>query len=445
MPGDIVTLEKLLSEGRIKRAKELLKTTDKALITILLDQARDEYKPKLFLLLDNKTASDVILQVSDHTRHEILSNLTKTRISKLVEEMESDESTDLLIDLPRRVVRQVLKYLTKRDRTRIEKLLSYGEDTAGGLMKIEKVLIREDMTVGEAIEQIRKQEVRHLHNVFVVDKYGRLRGVLPLRRLIIAKNNMKVSKVMDKKVISANVSMDAEEVARLFKQYDLYSMPVVDSRKRVVGRITVDDVMDVIEDEAEEDLYKLSGLGTDERVYDPISKAIRGRLPWLVVNLFTALLAAITVSFFEGTIQKLVALAVFMPVVAGMGGNAGTQTLTVIIRGIALGHLDKRIIRRVLLKELSLGLLNGLVLGAFISVIAYLWKGKPLIGFVIFLAMMINLFVAGAVGTAVPLVLKKLKIDPAVASSVIVTTFTDVVGFASFLGIATILLQTVSV
>ncbi|MCD6414784.1 MAG: magnesium transporter [Candidatus Diapherotrites archaeon] len=445
MTIDIVTLENLLSERKVKEAKSLLKSADKALIAVLLDQARGEYKSKIFLLLDDDVASDVILDVSDYTRQEILSHLTKGKITKLVEEMESDESTDLLTSLPRRLVKQILKYLTKKERTSIEKLLTYGEDTAGGLMKVEKVLIREDTLVGEAIEQIRKQNVENLHNVFVVDKKGRIKGVLPLRNLIIAKNNTKVSKIMDRKVVTANVSMDVEQVARLFKQYDLYSMPVVDSTNRIVGRITADDVMDVIEDEAEEDLYKLSGIGADERVYDPIQKAIRGRMPWLVVNLFTALLAALTVSLFEGTIQKLVLLAVFMPVVAGMGGNAGTQTLTVIIRGIALGHLNKKGMKRVILKELSLGLLNGILIGAITSIIAYLWKGKPLIGFVIFLAMVINLLVAGTVGTLIPIILKKLNIDPAVASSVIVTTFTDVIGFASFLGIATILLSATTI
>lgn len=441
---DIGTLERLVSEGEVKRVKRIMSNLDHGLIVLLLDQARDDYKAKIFSLLEKEVASDVILDLSEYSRDVILSHLTKVQIGDIVTEMESDETADLVINLPRKSLNYVLRKLTKPDREGIQQLMKYEEDTAGGLMQLETVMIRTTMTVKEAIKQISRQseKVEHLHNVFVVDKQGRLKGVLPLRMLILAGKNDKVESLMDRDVKSVSVGMDVEEVARIFKQEDLSSMPVIDSQERVLGRITFDDVLDVIEEEAEEDLYRLSGISTDERVFDPLKKSIRGRLPWLIVNIFTLMLAAVAVSFFEGTIQEVVALAVFLPVVAGLGGNAGTQSLTIITRGIALGHLERGGVRRILLKEVSLGLLNGFIIGLIVGAIAYVWKGSQMamLGAVIFIAMCITLAFACFLGTLVPFALKKFGVDPAVASSVLVTAFTDVIGFVTFLGVATILL-----
>lgn len=441
---DIGSLEDLISEGKLKRARAILNRLDEHLLALLLDQAGDEYKTQMFSLLDKETASEIILEISDYSRGIILANLTRPQISDLVEDMESDDTADLALSLPKKALNSLLKQLKKEDREEIETLIKYDEDTAGGIMQLETVMIREGLTAEQAVTQIRKQggEMEHLHSVFVVDKQGKLSGIIPLRKLILAKGTENIRKLMTPEVKSILVEADAEEVARIFKQEDLYSMPVVDANNRVLGRITADDVMDIIDEEAEEDLYRLSGISTDERVFDPLKKSIKGRLPWLLVNIITLMLAALTVSLFEGTIQEVVALAVFLPVVAGLGGNAGTQSLTVITRGIALGHLDRGGIQRILVKEVSLGLLNGLIIGLVVGAIAYAWKGSQMamIGAVIFMAMSVTLAFACFLGTLVPFALKKFGVDPAIASSVIVTAFTDIVGFMTFLGIATLLL-----
>ena len=251
--------------------------------------------------------------------------------------------------------------------------------------------------------------------------------------------------IMVRDVISVTTDMDQEEVARRVARYNILAIPVVDKENKLVGIITVDDIIDVIKDEATEDIYKMAGLNIDERALDPIFSSIRRRLPWLYINLLTAILAASVVGLFTNTIQTFAILAAYMPIVAGMGGNAATQTLTVIIRGMALGELTFGNTMKALLKESSAGLINGIATGVAMGVIAYLWNGNYMLGVVVCLAMIINMFVAGLTGTLIPVILRAFKIDPAVASTVVVTTFTDVVGFFSFLGIATLLIHYIAV
>jgi magnesium transporter len=277
--------------------------------------------------------------------------------------------------------------------------------------------------------------------LYIVDDRHHLVGVTSLRRLLLVSPATPLKRIMTTDLISARVDTDQEEVARQVASYNLLAIPVVDEENKLVGVITVDDVIDVIKDEATEDIFRLAGVAGDERVFTPAGESLRKRLPWLGINLVTAFLAASVVGLFEGTIQQVTALAVFMPIVAGMGGNAATQTLTVIVRGIALGELSWSNSRKALLKESLVGIGNGLVLGAVAAVVAWITRGSPVLGLVLCAAMIINMFVAATAGTLVPLGLRAANVDPALASSVFITTLTDIFGFAAFLGLATIFLK----
>jgi len=324
----------------------------------------------------------------------------------------------------------------------VENLLEYAEQTAGRIMNPNVFALAEDMTVGEAITALQSsRDVEMVFYLYIVDARRHLVGVTSLRRLLLVSPETPLKRIMTPEPISARVDMDQEEVARLVASYNLLAIPVVEESNKLVGLITVDDVIDVIKDEATEDLYRLAGVSSDERVFTPAGESLRKRMPWLIVNLATAFMAAAVVGIFQNTISAWVALAVFMPIVAGMGGNAATQTLTVIVRGIALGELTWGNSRKALNKELLVGVGNGLVVGTIAALVAWVMNGDPRLGIILALAMVVNLFVAGLAGTLIPLGLKAIKVDPALASAVFITTFTDVAGFASFLGLATLFLR----
>jgi magnesium transporter len=297
--------------------------------------------------------------------------------------------------------------------------------------------------VEQAIEMIRRHidEVPDIHNVFVVDEGRHLVGVLPLRKLILARPDDLVEQIMDHRVISARVDLDQEQVAQLFKRYDLLSLPVVDHEGILLGRITIDDAVDVLEEEATEDIYKLGGLGGEDAVFDSPRRSIRRRLPWLALNLLTTTVSATVIAFFEGTIHTVAIAAAFMTMVAAQGGNAGIQTLTVIVRGLALGEVGLGHVKRVLYKELLVALGNGLALASAAGTVAYVWKGEAVIGLVLSLALVANLTIAAFVGTMIPFTMRWLEIDPAVASNVLVTACTDIFGYLTFLGFLTLFLQ----
>jgi len=332
------------------------------------------------------------------------------------------------------------------DSKEIKGLLKYEEETAGGIMTPQFFALSENTTVQQAIKALQKaKDVEMVFYIYVTDDKGRLVGVISLRQLLLVSPRKLLKDIMVRDVMSVTTDMDQEEVARKVARYNILAIPVVDKENRLVGIITVDDIIDVIKEEATEDIYKMAGLNLDERALDPAFRSIRRRLPWLYVNLITAILAASVVGLFTNTIQTYAILAAYMPIVAGMGGNAATQTLAVIIRGIALGELSLDNARKVLLKETTVGFINGVATGVVMAGIAYLWNGNYMLGVAIGLAMIINLFVAGLAGTLMPFILRAFKVDPAVASSVFVTTFTDISGFFSFLGIATLLIRHIAV
>ena len=311
-------------------------------------------------------------------------------------------------------------------------------------MQAELVAVTEDTTVEKTIEEVRRkaQDIENISNVFVVDSAWRLKGVVNLDKLILASPTTRIIEVADTDPLKVNTDMDQEEVAKIFQKYDLVTIPVIDKDGRLAGRITVDDVVDVIEEEIFEDFYKMAGLRLEARVLDPPMRSIWMRLPWLLINLATAFLAASVVRLFQDTIQQYVILAVLMPIVAGMGGNAATQTITIVVRGLALGELLPKNAARLIFKEAIVGLANGFITGVAASVIAYMLGANIMIGLLLFLAMTANLIIAGLSGSVIPLLLRWRKIDPAISSSIFVTTCTDIGGFFTFLGLATVFMKT---
>jgi magnesium transporter len=375
--------------------------------------------------------------VSPPARAEILEHLSVDDFRRMVQALDSDDAADLIGSIAKDRAQAVLEGLPGPVGARIQQLLRYPVDTAGGLMQSEYAAVLEGATVEEAVEIVRTlaEAVTDIHNVFVVDHRFHLIGVLPLARLILARAGEPVDAVMDRQVVSVTVDADQEEVARLFRKYDLVSLPVTDPRGALLGRITVDDVVDVLEEEASEDFSKLSGLGEEEPLFDSPLRAIRRRLPWLGLNLMTTSLSASVIGAFQGTIQGTAIAAALMTIVAAQGGNAGVQTLTVMVRGLALGQVGFAQARGILLKELAVACGNGIALGAAAGVVTYILHGELLLAVVLGVALVLNFLVAALVGSVIPLVLRWLRADPAVASSVFVTACTDVCGFFAFLGL----------
>jgi magnesium transporter len=372
----------------------------------------------------------------------LLAGRSAEEIARLVQEIPSDDAAALIDHLPEELSNEVLELMRRRESGQVESLLDYAERTAGRIMNPNVFALSEDLTVAEAVSALQSAiNVEMVFYLYVVDGRRHLVGVTSLRRLLLVAPETPLKRIMTPDVFSVRVDTDQEEAARLVASYNLLAIPVVDEENKLAGVITVDDVIDVLKDEATEDLYRLAGVSGDERVETPAWEALKKRLPWLGVNLGTAFLAASVVAAFETTISQATALAVFMPIVAGMGGNAGTQTLTVIVRGLALGELSGANARKALFKEVAIGLGNGVALGVVAAIVAWVTKGNPVLGLLLGMAMVCNMLVASTAGTLVPLGLKAMKVDPALASSVFITTFTDVVGFGSFLGLATIFLR----
>jgi len=398
---------------------------------IILEKLPDEY---VALLLD---------YAEDDEKFNLLSLFSKNRQAQIISEMSSDELVDLLGTLDEDEQNEIITNMNTEEVEEVKALLSYDPESAGGIMATEFISIKETDTVNETINYLRTMapDSETPYYIYVVDDLDVLKGVVPLRQIIVSTPDTLIKDIMIENIISAPVDMDQEEVSHIFEKYGFMAIPVVDHNGEILGIITVDDVMEIMKEEYTEDMFRLAGLDEEEKVAGTVIGAIKSRLPWLLVNLVTATLAAKTVSLFENTIAQIVALATFMPMVAGMGGNAGSQTLTLIIRGIAIGEISYENQADILKKEIAIGIINGLCLGLVVGVLGYFWVGSLAFGFVIGTAMLLNLIVATISGYLVPVLLKKVGIDPALASAVFVTTVTDVLGFFFFLGLATIMLQ----
>ncbi len=407
----------------------------------VLENLKPAQRQELIEQLPPPDSADIMEEMENEHAAQLAVQMEPATLSLILDEMEPDEAADVLGDLPAETVAVALEAMTEAED--VIPLLRYPDDTAGGLMIPDFIALRPQMTTAEAIEYIRSlaPDEDTIYYLFVTDEHDVLLGVVGLRQLIVADSQRRVGQIMDEAVIYVEAWTDQEECARLLSRYDFMALPVVDEERRLLGVITVDDLIDVIDDEATEDMYRMVGLTEEERVFSPLFFSVRKRLPWLLVNLLTIFIAVSVVNFFEGAIGQLVALAVFMPVVAGQGGNAGSQTLTIMVRGLALGEIDLHSGRQALLKEAVLGVINGAAVGVVTAVVAYLWKGDPVIGLAIGSAMILNLFMAGLSGVLVPLGLKYFGVDPALASAAFVTAVTDTMGYLFFLGLATLFLH----
>lgn len=364
---------------------------------------------------------------------------------KLLERMSPDDSVDLLQELPEEEKEQIFPLLSRLTRQRLKSLLKYPEDTAGGTMSPQVLSLSETMRVDTAIEELREEEkeLEEINYVYVTDEEGKLTGVLPLRDIVFQNPGLLLKDVMNPDVKTVAPEMDREKVARIFDKFDYLALPVVNEEGLLLGVITVDDVIDVLRQEDTEDMLEMVGISgaKEESVWTPWNISMKHRLPWLVVNLGTAFLAAMVVSIFEGTIAKYAVLAAFMPVIAGQGGNSGSQTVTLLVRGIALGEIDEGQGLRVLVKETLLGLLHGVSIGVMVGLVAFFWQGTLKIALIVGVAMVLSMIAAGISGVAIPLGLKKVGLDPALSANIWMTTVTDVAGFFFLLGLAYLFLM----
>ena len=406
----------------------------------VLEALDPDHRPRLVALLGSDFDFSALTEVDDAVREEILEEMPPGQVAQGVRDLETDDAVAILEDLPKDEQAEILEQLPPPERVALKRSLDYPADSAGRRMQAEFIAVAPTWNVGKAIDYMREtaELPEHFYELYVADETGRFLGAVPLDRLLRSKRPVPISDLMEAERRRVHADEDQEEVARLFQRYDLVAAPVVDAEDRLVGVITFDDVVDVIEEEAEEDIKALGGVTRDEELSDSVWTIARGRFNWLLVNLATAFLASSVLGLFEGQLQKMVALAVLAPIVASQGGNATTQTMTVAVRALATQDLSDANAWRVIMREVLVGLLNGVAFAVITGIAAYVWFKVPGLGLVIGLAMICNLVAAALGGILIPLALHRMRIDPAVASSPFVTTVTDVVGFFSFLSIATL-------
>ena len=436
----LTQLHEMLASKSLDRARDLLSEMHPSEVADFLESLPGKSREKIWNLLELDKEGDVLAHLQDAVRSELLEQMHPHEVAAATKDLETDDVADIIQDLPEDVQDSVLLSMDEQNRLRLASVLSYPEDTAGGVMNTDVIPIRADVTLDVVLRYLRRVEniPEKTDNLMVVDRENQYLGVLTVIDILVGDPEESVGELM---IEEAGVSTDlsANEVAKIFEQRDWISAAVVNDEGVLLGRITVDDVVDVIQDEAEQTVRSMAGLGDDD-MFAPIFTSTKRRAVWLGINLATAFLGAWVIGRFEDTIQQLVALAVLMPIVAGMGGVAGSQTLTIAIRGIALGQLGKSNARALMLKEIAVGMLNGLMWACVVSVVVVFWFGDVSLGFIIALAMIVNLLVAALAGAVIPLGLKRYGIDPAIAGGVLLTTVTDVVGFMTFLGLASIFL-----
>lgn len=440
--SDIQKLNKAL-EGTDSELLSLLKEYHSSEIAILFESLNQEEQKRIINLLPSEIASEVISEMDlEYHPEEILINLSPEKRQEIVEELDYDDATDIISLLDEEDQHEILQDIDKEDAHNIRTLLNYEEDTAGGLMNSQLIKVQAAMTKKQAIDEIiaQSEEMEEFYTVYVVDGNDRLQGIISLKNLLKSKASSYVSDILNEEFIYVKTNIDQETVANLLSQYNLTSIPVVDDEMKLLGRVTFDDIIDVLNEENTEDILKISGVSEDEELSGNWKDAVKSRLPWLCLNLFTAFLASSVIRYFDATIDLLLILPAYMTIIAGMGGNAATQALAVTVRRITLNDLTDQQAYKTVLKEFTVGLTNGAIIGVILFLVALFYDSNPMLGLVIFIAMAGNLIIAGVAGSAIPLILKKVNIDPAIASSIIITTFTDVFGFLLLLGLASKLL-----
>ena len=445
LESNLAYLERIniaLSKGAIARARQLINEDLAAPdIAHLLSSVPPKQRDILWNLVEaDKLAADVLAYLGEEERSEIVARLKPEELANLIESFEFDDKVDLLQELPGSVIEEVLLSMDSQDRQRVEDVLSYDEDSAGGLMNTDVVTVRPDITIDVVLRYIRRyRELPPMtDNLWVVNRRDEFIGQAPISKVLISDPTTTIREIMETEVEPLLVSTHEDEVAQRFERLDLVSAPVVSENGKLLGRITIDDVVDVIRASADHSLMSQAGLDEDEDIFAPLVRTVRRRAIWLGINLLTAFVAAAVIGMFEATIEQVVALAILMPVDASMGGIAGTQALTIVIRGMALGRVGSANIRALVAREVLIGIANGLFWSLIVGLAAFIWFGDHTLGYVIAVAIIINLLVAALVGTLLPGYLKSVRVDPALAGGVVLTTVTDVVGFFCFLGIATL-------
>ncbi len=435
-------LRRALDQGTMRQVHRLVNSMHPAEVASLLESLPPAQREVAWEILDPELEGEVLVELNEEVRNQLIRGMETEELVAATEGLEVDDLADLLRDLPETVNQRVLRSMDSQDRERLRTVLAYAEDTAGGLMNTDTVSVRPDVTLETVLRYLRMRgEIpERTDRLFVVNRHDRYLGALDVTRLLTGDPERTVGEVMDTDVAGIDPETPASAVAALFEDRDLVSAAVVTADGRLLGRITVDDVVDVIREQADHSVMSMAGLDEDQDMFAGVVASARRRGLWLGLNLATAFMVASVVGLFETTIDHIVALVVLMPIVASMGGVAGTQTLTLIVRGIALGQIERANARWLLAKEVSVAVLNGLALASIVAVVAKLWFRDWRIAGVIFAALSINLFVAALAGVIVPLLLKRMRIDPALAGGVVLTTITDVVGFASLLGLGTLVL-----
>ena len=435
-------LSDALDSGRLGPVRRMVNALSAAEIGNLLESLPPAKRSVVWGLVDPADDGEVLVHVGDEVRESLIAEMDQDELVAAVEDLDIDDLADLVEDLPDTVIDEVLKSMDRENRERLEQVLSYDEDTAGRLMNPEVVTVRADTSVDVVLRylRLRGELPDNTDHLYVVNKRHQLMGWVALQDLVTHESGTSVNQLIDDELESIHVDDSSEEVARRFSDNDWVSAPVVDDANVLLGRITIDDVVDIIRDQAEHQALSAAGLDEDEDLFSPVSRAFRRRLIWLGVNLLTAFLAASVVGRFEGSIQQLTALAVLMPIIAGMGGNAGTQVLTLMVRGIALGQIASSNIPTLVWKEVRVAVINGLTLGVILGLVVLVWFRNPALAGVIAIALTINFTFAALGGVMVPVTLKRFGFDPALAGGVILTTITDTLGFLTFLGLATLIL-----
>jgi len=431
LEGDDAELEKVLQEYHASE------------IAILFERLPVESRERIINILPSDEASEVIAEMHEEQEPgELLISLDPEKRSEIIEELDYDDATDIISQLDEEDQQEILEDIDEEDASNIRALLSYPEDTAGGIMNSEVIKVNINQNKKDALEDIIRQseEMEEFYAIYVVDNDNMLKGILSVKSILKAPAYARVAELVNRDFIYVKAELDQEDVAGLISQYNLTTIPVVDDHMKLLGRITVDDIMDVMEQESTEDILKISGVSEDEELSGNWKAAVKSRLPWLVINLATAYLAASIIRHFDSTVALLPQIAAYMTIIAGMGGNAATQALAVTVRRISLSDLTDRQAYNTVIKEFLVGMINGAANGLIVFAIALMYDADPMLGLVLFLAMTGNLIIAGLTGSSIPLVLKRVGIDPAVASSIIITTFTDCAGFLLPLYLATKLL-----
>ena len=438
---NLKTVNRALASGALSEVRQVLNNLPGAEAAHLLESSPPREREILWQLLSQEQETEVLQYLGEEVRVELLRDLPTEELVGLIEDLDTDDLADLLQELPEQVTSRVLAGLDAQNRERLEQVMNYPEDTAGGLMNTDVITVRPEITFSVVQRYLRRlgDIPKTTDNLLVVNRKNQFVGILPLTRVLISDPGTSVREAMITDVEAIPATQDAHEVAKLFERLDLVTAPVVDDDGMLVGRITIDDVVDVIMEEAEHSLMGMAGLDEDEDTFGSVWHTVRRRALWLGINLLTALAASAVISLFEDTLEKVVALAVLMPIVASMGGIAGSQTLTLVIRAMSLGQVQAGNTRYLLTKELAVGAFNGMLWALVIGATAALWFDDPSLGLIIGCAMILNLVVAAGAGAMIPMAMKRMGIDPALAGSVVLTTVTDIVGFMAFLGLATLL------